>query len=675
MIYPGGFTKKKLVSCAAPAILITLLFLFLILALVVVSTDHPAQAAGSGMVVVTDRLIYAPGDKVNFDIVADSAGRSLSGELVLRVYPPASPLAANAFTVAPIFEASVKKDFSITGQAVAGYQAKTGDLKADGGGYPVKVSLVQNGVEVLWGTTWLAVTDGQGHEPLDLVMLWTASSPPQRNAQDQFIGMRLLERCQASTQTGESLLQHLAFLNKYPQLKTSYAIEPALLDQLGDMADGFEVVEGDKAGTFSDASPEARIAADCLENLRQLAVGDNAEILSAPYSFVSLPVLARQGWEDGNGQFRLGHDVLLESLELPGVPDGTYAPELYVTTDSLRYLAATGGEYVTLSGNSRGSVQGRDIGGEVNYRLRDLSGERITSFFADDAASVSLLGNSPDPNAFFAALVNSYVSAEPNRLVITASPTPTPPLSIEQRDRVYGTLAGQAWIHSLTLGDARRKYRPDTQPATLLKYDDPLAGYVARTYYERLDAVHTDFEDYRAAVDNDESELVKLTRRMYTAENAYWLDERANPDDVNRGLAYLDEIDKAVSDETSGLSITIDTPLVQRSGDGEARITVANSRLHPFTLDIVVEGNEGVTFPEGAERRLRVETGSTEFTVPYHSDGWSRLDASARSRGNNMVEDGASIHPIAARVWLALSIILAGIGLAAAYIFLVVRRR
>jgi hypothetical protein len=675
VIYAGRLTKKKLVSVAAPIILITLLSLFLLMALVAVITGQTAQAAGNGMVIVTDGLLYAPGDEVNFDIVADSAGRSLSGDLVLKVYPPASPLAATAFTAAPIYETSVRKDFSITGQAVANYQAKTGDLKTDAGGYPVKISLMQNGEEVLWGTTWLAVTDGKGHEPLDLVMLWTASSPPQRNAQDKFIDTHLLERCQASTQSGESLPQHLAFSQKYPQLKTTYAIEPALLNQLGDYADGFELVGGDKPVTFNESSPEARTAADCLNNLRQLAKGANSEIISAPYSFVSLPILARQGWEDGNGQFRLGHDVLTQALELPGIPQGTYAPELYVTTDSLRYLAATGGEHVVLSGNSRDNVQGRDIGGEVSYRLRDLSGERITSFFANDAVSVSLLGNSPDPNAFFAALVNSYVSAQPDRLVITASPTPTPPITIEQRDRVYGTLGGLSWIQSMTLGEARQKYRPDAQPATLLKYEDPLSGYVAQTYYQRLDGVHSDFEDYRAAVDNDEPELVRLTRRMYTAENAYWLNEIANPDDVNRGLEYLDELSRSVKDEAAGLDIKIDTPLVQRSGDGEATVTVVNSKLYAFTLDIVIEGNEGVSFPQGSERRVRVEAGKTQFTVPYQSEGWSRLDASARSRGHAMVGDAASIHPIAGRVWLAIGIILAGIGLGIAYIFLVVRRR
>ena len=330
---------------------------------------------------------------------------------------------------------------------------------------------------------------------------------------------------------------------------------------------------------------------------------------------------------------------------------------------------------MVLSGNSRINVQGRDIGGETSYRLRDLSGERITSFFADDAASVSLLGNRPDPNAFFAALVNNYLSAQPDRLVIAASPTPTPPITIEQRDRVYGTLGGLSWLQSMTLGEARQKYRPDAQPATLLKYDDPLAGYVAQTYYQRLDGVHTDFEDYRAAVDNDEPELVRLTRRLYTAENAYWLNERANPDDVNKGLEYLDEVSRAVKDEAAGLNIKIDTPCVQRSGDGEATVTIVNSKLYAFTLDIVVEGNEGVSFPQGSERRLRVETGKTQFTVPYHSEGWSQLDASARSRGHAMVENAASIHPIAGRIWLALGIIFTGIGLGAAYILLVVRRR
>ena len=85
------------------------------------------------------------------------------------------------------------------------------------------------------------------------------------------------------------------------------------------------------------------------------------------------------------------------------MPRGAYAIGLDVTTDSLRYLAATGGEFTVLSGATRSFVQGRLPAGEPSYRLRDLSGERITAFFANDDASAALFSDTPDPAAFFAS--------------------------------------------------------------------------------------------------------------------------------------------------------------------------------------------------------------------------------------------------------------------------------
>lgn len=655
----------------AGAVCVSLLFVLLVL---VASAGENARAGDAAINISTDQLVYGPKDTVNFGIIVDPGGQSLSGDLRLTVYPAASPLAPDAFSAPPLAEAMVQAGFSAAGQDRVEYKASVGDLKAGPGGFPVKVSLVRDGREVLAGQTWLAVAEPDAHEPLDLVLLWAVGGPPDRNAQGEFTGTRLLERCQADPRSPDSLLQHLDLATKYPRIRTTYAIEGSLLDQLDDMSDGFTQINGDAGRSLAAASPEATSAAGCLNSFRSMAKSDNTEIVGAPYIFASLPVLARDGWDDGSGQYRVGHNVLTDVLALTNVPKGSYIPELNLTTDSLRYVAVTGGEYAVMGGSTRQFVTGRPQPGKVTFRLRDLSGERFTSFFANDEASVSLLGDSPNANAFFASLVNAYYSGDPNRLVIAAAPVSNPSLTAPQRDQVYGELDRQTWVRTLTLGEAKDKYRPDTEPLTLQRYFDPLAGYISQTYYQKLSRVHELFEAYRLAVDTDEPELLRQVKNMYTAESEYFLNNNATPQEANAGLAYLDQVSGFVQGEISGLTVDVDTPWMQRAADGEATVTVINNNLYPFTVDLVL-GGEAIDFPEGAGQRIRLQTGRTEVKVPYHAGGWSHLTAGLESRGQALVADTAGVRPVTASVWIVLLVAALALLAGSVYMLGVVRRR
>ncbi|MHB8923078.1 MAG: hypothetical protein ACYC51_06775, partial [Thermoleophilia bacterium] len=609
-----------------------------------------------------------------FGIIVDTGGQGLSGDLKLTVYPAASPLAPNAFATPPLAESMVQPGFSATGQARVEFRASVGKLKAGPGGFPVKVSLVRYGREVLAGQTWLAVVEPGAREPLDLVLLWAVGGPPDRDPQGEFVGTRLLERCQADPRSPDSLLQHLDLAAKYPRIRTTYAIEGSLLDQLTDMSDGFTQTDGGARRELAATSPEAASAAGCVGSLKNLARSENTEIVGTPYMFASLPVLARDGWDDGSGQYRIGHNILTDVLALTAVPKGSYIPDLNLTTDSLRYVAVTGGEYAVMAGSTRQFVIGRPQPGKVTFRLRDLSGERFTSFFANEEASLSLLGDTPNANAFFASLVNAFYFADPGRLVIAASPVSNPSLTASQRDQVYGELDRQSWVRTLTLGEAKDKYRPDTQPLTLQRYFDPLDGYISQTYYEKLSRVHELFEAYRLAVDTDEPELQRQVKNMYTAESEYFLNNNASPEDANAGLAYLDQVSGFVQGEISGLRVIVDTPWMQRAADGEATVKIINNNLYPFTVDLVL-GGDAVDFPEGAGQRIRLQTGETEVRVPYHSGGWSHLTAGLESQGLALVTDSAGVRPVTTSVWIVLVVAVVALLAGTAYMLGVVRRR
>ncbi len=650
-----------------------LLLLFILLALIspLFTGGGLAQPADASMTVGTDELVYQPGDDITFSITIDTGGQALSGDLVLEVYPPASPTASGIFDGEALEDEPIEAELDLTGEQVMDYTTDTAALGLEPGGYPVRVTLAGDGGELLAASTWLAIVAPDQREPLDLVMLFTISGPPERNPGGEFLSMGLLDRCRNQPRAADSLLQHLQITTDYPGIKTVYAIEPLLLDQLQDLGDGFALRREEGVTEYPADSMEAADATACLKSLGDMAAADNTEVLSSPYAFTRLPLLAKEGWSDGNSQYRIGDDTLTGALLLTAEPEGAYAPGLEITTDSLRYLAATGNDYTVLAGSSRADIAGELKQGAVSHRIRDVSGERITGFFADDGASAALLGREPDPAAFMAVLANAYATGEGGPLLVAAAASP-PALTADSRDRVYQALSKGGWVNTLTLAEARDKYRPDTEPVTLLKYIDPTTGYLAQTYYQRLSRVHGRYEDYRAAVDSHEPVLLDLSKLLFTAESNYLAGEEARPEDVNRGLEYLDAIERITGDEFDSLKIDVDTPWLQRDMEGTATITISNSAPHAFNLNLAL-GGDGVELTEDFQTEIRVEPGAQTIQVPFRTDGWNRLSASVSSGDTIIAEDSAMIHPISGRVWIVVIAAVAALFAGGLYYFFVIR--
>ena len=650
-----------------------LFLLFILLALIspLFTGGSLAQPADASMTVTTDELVYQPGDDITFSITIDTGGQALSGDLMLEVYPPASPRASDIFDGESLGDELIEAGPDLAGEQTIDFTTDAASLGLEPGGYPVKVTLVDDGGELLAASTWLAVVAPDQRQPLDLVMLFTISGPPERNPGGDFLSTGLLDRCRNQPPPADSLLQHLQITTDYPDIKTVYAIEPLLLDQLQDLGDGFTLRREEEVTDYPADSMEAADAKACLESLGDMAAADNTEVLSSPYAFTRLPLLAKQGWSDGNSQYRIGDDTLAGALLLTTAPAGAYAPGLEITTDSLRYMAATGNDYTVLAGSSRADIAGELKQGDVSHRIRDISGERITGFFADDGASAALLGRNPDPAAFMAVLANAYATGEGGPLLVAAAASP-PALSVDSRDRVYRALSEGGWVNTLTLAEARDRYRPDTEPVTLLRYIDPTAGYLAQTYYQRLSQVHGRYEDYRAAVDSHEPVLLDLSKLLFTAESDYLAGEEARPGDVNRGLEYLDAVERITGDELDSLKIDVDTPWLQRDMDGTATITISNSAPHAFNLNLTLEG-DGVELTEDYQTEIRVEPGAETIRVPFRTDGWNRLSASVSSGDTVIAEDSAVIHPISGRVWIVIIVAVAALVAGGLYYFFVIR--
>jgi hypothetical protein len=136
----------------------------------------------------------------------------------------------------------------------------------------------------------------------------------------------------------------------------------------------------------------------------------------------------------------------------------------------------------------------------------------------------------------------------------------------------------------------------------------------------------------------------------------------------------LDEIERMVTDEIGGLEIDIDTPLMQVSSSGKAKVTITNNNPYTFTVELSLIADDDVSFPEGSSRELRVERGVTQVEIPYDSSSWADIDAQLSSRGNILVSDDAGIRLLNARFLLAMLLITALLAGGIAYYIFVIRR-
>ncbi len=635
----------------------------------------PAAAAPGGTITVdTGSPYYGSSDDVDFTIHVDTAGADLDGDLLLEVLAPASPADADPFSGEVISDRLVRSGYSVSGTDDVDYQAGVSDLGLDPGGYPVRVSIVSDGEVLLAGCGWLAVVDPDPEQqPLDLVMVAAIAAPPQRNAGGDFVSTELLDRCRADASAAESLGRWRALAERFPGVKTVYAVEPLLLEELGDMADGFVLDDGGKRQEFDAASPEASAAASCLEDIRAATTASTAEILSTPYAFSRLSLLAREGWDDGSGQYRVGDDVIAAALAPENAPTGGYAPGLEVTTDSLRYLSGTGSDYTVFSADSRADLEGETPSEAVSFRIRDLGGERITGVFADAGASTALFG-AGSASAFFAALAGTYAAAPSQPLVVAAAAVPSLQPSPAEMEKIYAALDDASWVQTMTLAEAVDRYRPDSRPLTLFRYVDPASGYVALSYYQRLSEVHAHYQDLARALDPHEPVLLGLEREMYTGESGFWAGDGVRPEAANAGLAFLDGLEEQVGDELDLLSVHLGVPWLQRASAGTAVIKIDNDSDHPFTITLELAG-DGVEFPEGYDDTVRVEPGITRVEVPFRSQGWNGIEARLKAGAMVIAADGAVIHPISGRVWIAIAIVLSALAAGILYYYLVVRRR
>jgi hypothetical protein len=476
---------------------------FLLLALPVA----PSRAAPEQLTVTVDRGLSLVGDEVTLTVKGPALAGSSDARLVVRIDGPAAPsevgqadpqLPAGATLSQQLFPPVRTGPWTVTFALPAG-------TPAEPGAYLVSVEVTTAGVTLADGTLWLGKAASR-QRPLDIAFVWPAALGLHRDSSGAFVDT-VLERAVAPSSESPGGLRGLIDLaGRFPGWRFTLAVEPILLTQLRDMADGYARL--DSSGAREEVgSDDAAVknAAQTLAAFKATAASESVEIAVSPYASPDMSVLAAEGWRDGFEQLQLGKQELQQTLSLGSPLAGAYSPDLDLTTGSLAYYGEASIDHVVVDGSLVADLAEPVPYGVVGVRARDTQNDRVTLVFADSRLR-SLMGPPWDAGLFFAGLAAELASGDREALVITpGADFELPPDSyLETIGEALGRLG---WVNTLTLTELLRAHAPETRPVLFNRVAAGSPGYIEGSLLASLRAAHAAVADLAAAADSTRAPL------------------------------------------------------------------------------------------------------------------------------------------------------------------------
>jgi hypothetical protein len=655
---------RTLAAALATLTAVAALFAVILLAVVPVAVASPA---GSGLAVAMDRSLTRMDESAALIITGDALAAPASGATIEVTI--AGPAALTQITQP---DASLAKTTSFTVAvdslpAVARPSASqihlpipTTSLPLVPGAYGLTVSLSSGGAPVATGSTWMGRVATRS-SALDLAFVWRAELGIHRDPQGRFIDNALEEACA----DGGPLPAVAGLGARFPDLRFSLGVEPVLLTQLRDMADGFTRADGSPTGAAVAAGdPAATAAKAVLSNLVKLSESNNVEMATSVYAGADLGLLAGESWRDGFAQMQMGKQELVQTLGLGLPPAGAYAPGLTIAADSLGAYGQASIDHVLVDASVAADLNEKVAAGTVAVRAHDQANDRLTLVFADSALR-RLIAPPWDPAVLFAGIAAVLASGDRDALVLAQGPDFTlPPQTY--LDAVGQELAKDSWIRTETMSDLLRAHPPDARPVLLGGQAAQPSGYIAQTLFSVIRSAHGAIDDLATGADPASLSLEVARRSLYTAESRWWYRPEATPDEASAGLGYAVQAENAGKDALGKIRITGVKDRFIFGHDGEVTVTARNDGDSVVMVDLHLAG-EGLRFPGGEVVKVRLEQGANDIAVPVTGSSSSRTLTARLVLGRSALgEQSASLR------FLTVAQVLPWAALAVALIILVV---
>ncbi len=539
----------------------------------------------------------------------------------------------------------------------------------EAGAYLLQVQVTVDGEVLAVGETWVGkVADRE--VPLDVAFVLPVSLGVHRDTEGAFFD-QALEEAVASTGSGGGLGGLFSTFERFPRWDFTLAVEPILLTQLRDMADGYSGVDSSGARVqVGGDDPRAMEADAALAVIKGLAGQERTQIVVSPYAGADLGMIAAEGWRDGLLQIQMGKQELQQTLGLGDPLIGAYSPDLALTSDALAYYAGASIDHVVVSDRLIDSMAEPIGAGAVTARASDLDNDRVTLVFA--SAAMSKVMTAPWDATLFGPSLAAELAATPRDAIVLVpgSAFTVPPASY--LESVGEVLMDADWIRTQTLADLIRAHSPGTRPVLLQTGFAESMGYIEETMLADLRAAHAAVTDLAASSDATRAPVDTAYRLLAVAESRWWWREDISPWEASIGLDYVARALAVARGELElvrflGVGSTFIT-----GNEGVLEIKAQNAAAYPLTVELRLTG-EGVTFPDGESIRVELQLGETELAVNVVRGGGGTHDLKAQLVAGSGVLDELSVSLRFFSLMSMLPWVIAAAVVVAAGVLLVVR--
>jgi hypothetical protein len=494
------------------------------------------------------------------------------------------------------------------------------------GAYQLVVEVKSGSTVLASGQTWIGKA-AERAKPLDLAFVWPVSLGVHRDADGVFYDSVIedaLGTTEGATAPGGGSLRGIAGAAQlFPAWNFTLAIEPVLLTQLRDMADGY--TRRDALGNETEVAssdPRAQNADALLAAFKTATDAGSVEAAVSPYAGADLTLLAAEGWRDGFEQIQMGKQELQETLGLSAPLTGAYSPGLSLSSASLGSYADASIDHVVVSSDLAGMLTEPIEPGVVTVRTRDEENHRATLVLADAALGAQIA--SPwDPSLLFATLAAELAATPRDAAVITPGLQfgLVPDAYVEAVGKALGSLD---WVRTRTVGGLLRDYSPGTRPVMLKTTTGTAAGYIESTLLGDLRSAHEVVTDLADIADATRAPVEAVHRLLYVAESRWWWRPGTSPQEASVGLAYARKARELAQAELDKIAFAgADSGLIAGNA-GVVRISLENKAEYAVTARLQL-GGTGLTLPDGPSVDLELQPGKTTVRVRVAVAGGSHV--------------------------------------------------
>lgn len=475
------------------------------------------------------------------------------------------------------------------------------------GVYPITITVTDvNGSTALDSvTTQLLYFPEEVEVPLNVVVLWPLVDIPSRRAGGAFVPADSapdtgLELATAPEGWLTGILDALEgrFATR---LRLGLAPGPRLVEELGDMADGYRVETSETQRNVASNAPEAQAASTALTRLRTLAAEERLQAMHMPYAFSELTTI--DDFEQLSAQLNAARSVLEERLEIPPDSAWLFAPGGRldeVTLERLRSSEAAGSTFFaadTLEAEPAGTEPTcrQDFVG-ITYtcpvRVTTATG-RARGFVLDAqlqqraGALVSVPGDIGEMQKFFAeiAMIWAELPTPTRVLPLAVPPLWHPPPGISAR--FVRTIAHAPWIRVRT---PRRGLHLGIEPIDRELVTEAPRGRLQpdTTYLEDIEeaaAVVESFSRIRPPL----TLVQRLRRDVLTGHSLLW---SSDEDRLAEGATFAAAARREAEDEFDKISIAGKSAITLASRRGTLPLSLQNGADYPVTLEIRIESRD-----------------------------------------------------------------------------------